>query len=152
MRISSVLISATLCVPAMATAQPPPVPARCQPVSTVPPDAQINRPAMAARIAVANCDAESKFMTLQLTPDDASMRALEAAAQPSLQTLDEIIQSGDPEFAPLAKHARADIYTSMAVRMRNAIPPITMGTARATQRAHEDMETRIQPWLQQAQQ
>jgi hypothetical protein len=131
------------------------VPPQCAAVSAIPADAKIATPLLAARIALATCGAEVRFAALKLTADDASIKALSDAAKPSFDLLDAVASANDDKFTPLAQKARADILVSMAVRMRNSIPPITMTTVGQPladhDRAHAELEPKIKPWLDQAQ-
>jgi hypothetical protein len=130
------------------------VPAQCTPVAAVPADAKIPVPGLAAHIALATCGAEVRFGALRLTPDDASIKALSDAAKASFDLLDQVTAQADTTFTPLAAKARADLLVSMAVRMRNSIPPITMTTVGQAlidhDKAHADLEPKIKPWLDQA--
>lgn len=145
-----VILSALLLVPAAAAAQP----AQCKDIAAVPTDATDAQLQLAAKISLANCEAEQSFNALTLTPDDASLHALAAAAQPSLDLLDDVIRSGDATMVPIAKAARADLFASMAVRMRDSVAKVDMSTTGEAlaehDREHADIETKIQPWLDQA--
>lgn len=127
------------------------IPSQCTAVATVPADATIQTPAIAARIALATCGASVRFAALKLTPDDAGIAAITKAAQPSLDLLDAAIKAADPTLTPIATKAKADLMVSMAVRMRNSIPPITMTTVgqplQDHDKAHADLEPKIKPWL-----
>ena len=137
----------------VALAQPA-VPDQCKDVATVPPDAKTPGPALAAKVALATCGAEVRMAALKLAPDDASIQALTGAAQPSIDLLNEVIKGGDGTYSAMATKARADLFASMAVRMRNSIPPITMDTVGQAladhDKAHADLEPKIKPWLDQA--
>jgi hypothetical protein len=150
----SVLACGGMCVSSVALAQPPAVPDHCKEVASVPADAQTMRPATAAKISLANCGAEARFAELKLAPDDASIQALANAAKPSLDLYDEVIRANDATLALIATRARADLLIGMAIRMRNAIPPITMQTVGQPLadhvRAHAEIEPKIKPWLDQA--
>ncbi|MBV8758611.1 MAG: hypothetical protein JO257_15095 [Deltaproteobacteria bacterium] len=146
-----VLLSALLLVPAMASADS----TTCKTVSAVPADATDAELQLAAKVSLANCTAEANFAQLKLAPDDASMHALTAAAQPSLDMLDDVIRSDDARMAPIAQAARADLLAGMAVRMRDSIAPVTMDTVGEPlaehDREHAAIEAKIKPWLDQAQ-
>jgi hypothetical protein len=133
---------------------PASVPSACSAVAAVPADATIPQPAIEARIALASCGAQERFGAIKLTPDDAGMAALTAAAKPSFDLLDAAIAAGDATWTPIAQKARADLFQSMAVRMRNSIPPITMQTVGQAladhDAAHAALEPKIKPWLDQA--
>ena len=144
---------------AMADSSLPPidpasVPAACSAVAAVPTDATIPQPAIEAHISLASCGAADRFKSLTVTPDDAGLAALTAAAKPSMDLLDAAIAAGDGTWTPVAQKARQDLIASMVVRMRNSIPPITMqtvGPALADHDAkHAALEPKIKPWLDQA--
>jgi hypothetical protein len=130
------------------------IPAQCSGVATVPADAKIAIPALSAHVALATCGAEMRFNALKLTPDDASMKSLSDAAKASFDLLDQVVATNDPTYAAMAQKAHANILISMAVRMRNSIPPITMTTVGQAlidhDKAHADLEPKIKPWLDQA--
>jgi hypothetical protein len=138
----------------MGPIDPASVPANCAAVAAVPADAIIPAPAIEARIAVASCGASARFNALTLTASDDSIAALTAAAKPSIDLLDAAIAAGDPVWTPVAQKARGDIFLSMAIRMRNSIPAITMQTVgpdlAAHDQAHAALEPKIKPWLDQA--
>jgi hypothetical protein len=139
---------------AMPPIDPASVPSACAAVSAVPASATIPQPAIEARIGLATCGAGERFKALTLTPDDAGIAAITAAAKPSIALLDAAIAAGDPIWTPVAQRARADLFVSMAVRMRNSIPAITMQTIgkplQDHDAAHADLEPKIKPWLDQA--
>jgi len=152
---------ASLLVPSLAVAQPalPPidtanVPPACTAIAAVPADAAIPRPAIEARISLAGCAAMAKMSALQLAADDASVKALAEAAKPSLELYQVAIDQNDPALTPIAKAARADLYLGMAVRLRDAVPAITMQTVgealAAHDKAHAFVESKIGPWLESA--
>jgi hypothetical protein len=155
--VGALLVGSSLAVAqpaALPAIDPGSIPAQCQSVATVPADAKIPTPALAARIALATCGAQARFGALKLTPDDAGVKAISDAAKPSFDLLDEVIKANDPTLSPIASKARSDLFVSMAVRMRNSIPPITMqtvGTALTEHdQAHAALEPKIKPWLDQA--
>ena len=59
---------------------------------------------------------------LALHPDAASASALEAAAAPSMQILDDVIEHGTAHWRVIAETAKADLYRGMVVRIRSVIP------------------------------
>jgi hypothetical protein len=123
----------------------------CSAVGTAPASATVPGPGLSAKISLALCQAEASFGALQLAPDDASITAITNAAAPSLQLLDQVIQSGDAVYAPIATKAKAALMVAMAVRMRNSIPPITMTTVGPAlaqhDQAHAALEPKIAAWL-----
>ena len=130
------------------------VPPQCTAVATVPADAKAKVTAIAAKVSLATCGAMVRFGALKLAPDDASIAALTKAAQPSFDLLDAVIKSNDATYAPIAQKARADLLLSMAVRMRNTIPPVTPSTVGPAlvehDKQHAELEPKIKPWLDQA--
>jgi hypothetical protein len=162
MRLNHVLLGSLLLGTSIAAAQPAAlapidpgsIPAQCQGVASVPADAKTATPALAARIALATCGAQARFAGLKLTPDDAGVKALTDAAKPSFDLLDEVIKANDSTLSPIATKAKADLFVSMAVRLRNSIAPVTMTTVGAPlqehDQAHTALEPKIKPWLDQA--
>lgn len=162
MRLNYVVFGSFLFASSVALAQPAAlpaidagsIPAACQGVASVPADAKTNTPALAARIALATCGAQARFATLKLTPDDAGVKALSDAAKPSVDLLDAVIAANDSTLSPIAQKAKADLFVSMAVRLRNSIPPVTMQTVgpqlQEHDQAHAALEPKIKPWLDQA--
>ncbi len=130
------------------------IPQGCAQLAAVPGDAATPRPAIAARISVASCAAMARLSALQLHADDASVTAIADAAKPSLDLYEAAIEQGDVALSPIAKAARADLYQSMAVRLRDAVPSITMTTVGPPlvehDKAHAFVESKIGPWLEKA--
>jgi hypothetical protein len=155
MVFGSLLLGSSLALADGAAPLPPldagSIPSQCQAVASVPPDAKIATPGLAARVALATCGATARFSALKLTPDDAGMKALSDAAKPSFDLLDEVMKSGDPTWTAMAQKAKADLNVGMAVRMRNSIPAITMQTVGAPlqehDQAHAALEPKIKPWI-----
>jgi hypothetical protein len=145
---ASLVAVALVSLPLVARAQ---APSDCAAVGTAPTSATIPQPALSAKISLALCQAESRFGSLQLAPDDASITAMNNAAAPSLQLLDQVIQSGDATYAPIATKAKAALLVAMAVRMRNSIPPVTMTTVGQAlaehDQAHAALEPKLAAWL-----
>ncbi|HEY1547158.1 MAG TPA: hypothetical protein VGG28_05035 [Kofleriaceae bacterium] len=141
------IVAAVVSSPLVARAQP----ADCAAVGTAPASATIPQPALSAKISLALCQAESSFGALQLKPDGTSIGEMTNAAAPSLTLLDQVIQSGDTTFAPIATKAKAGLMIAMAVRMRNSISPVsatTVGPALAAHdQAHAALEPKIAAWL-----
>jgi hypothetical protein len=131
------------------------VPPACSALAAEP-AAQIPQPALEARIALASCGAEVRFNALKLTADAESIAALNAAAKPSMDLLEVVIQHSDPVWSPVARAIRGNLYVAMAVRMRSAIPVVTPQTVgdplTAHANAHAAVEAEIKPWLDQARQ
>jgi hypothetical protein len=151
MRVATTAIFfVAMSLPIVARAQ---APADCAAVGTPPASAVTPQPAMSAKVSLALCQAEGSFGALHLAPDDASIAAMNSAAAPSLQLLDEVIHAGDATFAPIATKAKAGLLVAMVVRMRNSIPPITattVGPALAQHdQAHAALEPKLAAWLNQ---
>src|SRR5262249_43811625 len=104
-----VLIMCGIGISSVARAQSDGVPERCKAAASVPSSATTGRPALGAKISLANCSAALRFAALKLAPDDASIKALANAAKPSLDLFDEVIAANDPVMTPIAKAARADL-------------------------------------------
>ncbi len=123
------------------------IPPECTAVATLPSPSAIPQPEIAVRISLASCGAEVRFNALHLGSDDASIGALSDAAKPSLDLLDAAIAQNDPTMTPLARSARADLFESMVVRIRSAMPPITMQNAATALAAHAALEVKISSWV-----
>ena len=123
----------------------------CAVVGTPPASASIPQPAIAAKIAMAMCQAEQSLNALKVTPDDAGIAAMTDATKPSFDMLDDAISKSDPFWSPIAMKTRAGLHVAMAVRMRNSIPPITAKTVGQPltdhDQAHAALEPKIKPWL-----
>jgi hypothetical protein len=120
-----------------------PLPADCQPLAVIPASAKIPGPALAAHISVASCLAEHAMSSASVSGDHASVKRLDAAVQPSIAMLDEVIATGDPYWQLIAKDAQRDIYTSMIVRERTA--------SSGTPEARAQLEPLLAPWQADAQ-
>src|SRR5579883_471535 len=79
------------------------VPDACKLVATAPASAEIPMPGLVAKVSLAYCGANQRFAALKLSPDDASIAALNAAAKPSFALLDEVIQANDPVATDMAR-------------------------------------------------
>jgi hypothetical protein len=123
----------------------------CAAVGTPPASATIPQPAIEAHIAMAMCQAEQSLDALRVTPDDAGIAAMTAAAKPSFDMLDDAIAKNDPFWSPIASKERVGLHIAMAVRIRNSIPPITATTVGQPlvdhDQAHAALEPKIKPWL-----
>lgn len=153
MRLFTIFVATFVPTTALADGALPPldVPAQCADVATAPASATVPQPALGARISLATCQAELRFDKLHLAPDDASIAAMNDAAAQSFALLDQVIQSNDPELAPIAQRAKTDLHVAMAVRMRNSIPAITMTTVGQAladhDQAHAALEPKLHAWL-----
>jgi len=101
---------------------PSELPERCRELARVPASALIVDPDFAAHVSVASCTADEAMGKLALKPDAASAAALETAAAPSLQILDDIIAHGAPRWQAIADTTKANLYRGMVVRMRVVTP------------------------------
>ena len=109
--------------------------------------------ALSARISLASCLADEKLATLELLDCSESVLAVDAAVAPSLALLDQVIAAGDASMQVLAQHAKAELFTNMAIRMRSTVPAAAGSTAEAY--ALRDsriaiIDTLIDPWRDQA--
>jgi hypothetical protein len=109
--------------------------------------------ALSARISLASCLADAKLATLELLDCSESVLAVDAAVAPSLELLDQVIAAGDASMQVLAQHAKAELFTNMAIRMQSTVPAAAGSTAEAY--ALRDsriaiVETLIDPWRDQA--
>jgi hypothetical protein len=127
------------------------IPDQCKGVATAPPSAEIAMPGLVAKVSLAYCGARLRFSALKIAPDDASIAALNEAAKPSFALLDEVIQANDPVASDMARRLRASLLIAMAVRIRDAVPPITPTTVgpqlAELLKMHDDLEPKIKPWL-----
>lgn len=79
-------------------------------------------PRPASQVSAANRMAELAMNAVANTGDDASIAKLDQAVAPSVDLLDTVIRTGDPYWKVVAEDAKRDIYQSMIVRERVAIP------------------------------
>jgi hypothetical protein len=124
----------------------------CSQFAEIPADAKIDKPAYEQHISFAHCAASSKLSALAgLADDDAGMKSVQGAIDPSVAMLDEVIKAGDAQYAIIAEALKAQLWVAAAVRMRNSIPPITMTTVGEPladhDRRHAALEPKIKPWL-----
>ena len=117
------------------------LPERCKQLADVPASATISDPAFAAHVSVANCRAEEAMAQVALRPDAVSIAALDAAARPSVEILDDVIAHGTARWRLLADTAKADLYRGMAVRMRVAM---------SGREAPTSVEASLTSWLDRA--
>ena len=113
------------------------VPPSCRALAEVP-ETTDPTPALAARMSVASCAAEVRLGALVLTHDDASIKALAEAIRPSLAMLDDVARRGDAVWRLKVAYARADLFQSLVVRLRNAVTGDT------------SIEPELRPWLAKA--
>ena len=101
----------------LAIADPPSandLPAECRSLAEVPASAQIQGPALAAELSVANCVAGPAM-------NGASIRELDAAIAASMNMLDDVIRADDPYWTVRAESAKRDLDIAMIVRTRIAL-------------------------------
>jgi hypothetical protein len=128
----------------------------CSAFVEVPADAKNDRPAFEQHISFAHCAASSRLAALTgIADDEAGMKAVQGAIDPSVAMLDEVIKAGgEAHYAIIAEALKAQLYVAAAVRMRNTIPGITMTTVGEPladhDRRHAALEPKIKPWLDQA--
>jgi hypothetical protein len=80
--------------------------------------------ALAGRISLANCLAIDAGAKLPKLCDCAeSIAAVDAAIEPSVALLDEVVAAGEAPTQILAEHAKADLYSAMRSRLASTVPP-----------------------------
>ena len=120
------------------------LPAGCRTLARVPASARTSDPDFAAHLSVASCMAETAMAGIALSPDDAGIAALNAAAAPSVTILDDVIAQGDPRWKLIAEESLGDLDVGMMVRLR------TVGSSDANARAQ--LEPKLTPWRDHAEQ
>jgi hypothetical protein len=76
---------------------------------------------LARRVDVTSCAARERMNALaHLQSTEVSRVALELAAAPTFDELDDIERVGSAKWHVVAEQVRGDLYISMAVRLRNA--------------------------------
>jgi hypothetical protein len=127
------------------------IPAECRKLGHAPTPTQDL--VLQQRISIATCMAGVALDKVQRTivNPSAGIAPLGDAAAPSILLLDEVIAYCDPETAILAQHAKGDIYVSLAVRLRNTVPPDTAVSTRTDLVQHAAIRASIEPaaraWL-----
>lgn len=127
------------------------VPPQCRKLGHVPTPTQ--QLVLQQRISIASCMAGVALDNIQRTivKPSAGIEPLGNAATPSINLLDEVIAVCDPETAILAQHAKGDIYVSLAVRLRNTVPPDTDVSTPTDLIRHDALRASIEPavkaWL-----
>ena len=109
----------------------------------------IERQALAARIALANCWADAALGALELIDGAESILAIDEAVAGGLALLDEVLVAGDPASQVMAHAAKAQLYGGMEARMLNTVPSSTdvspeANALRTSRRAI--VEALITPW------
>ncbi len=144
-----IILGSLIAVPAAADTgasfapEPSHVPKVCGDVSPLPDGARTVVPAFAASMSAASCIAEHEMNALTITDDDASIAALDVAVQPAIAMYDAVIAQGGPSQKIIALHAKGDLYISLAVRMRDTVPPMD-------RERHEILEDKLATWLTEA--
>lgn len=96
------------------------VPVVCQPVEAADDVADLDT-FLARRVDMTSCAARERMNALlHLQSTEVSRLALELAAAPTFDELDEIERVGSAKWQLVAEQTRGDLYISMAVRLRNA--------------------------------
>src|SRR5258708_31172654 len=157
----SLLVTLFALTPAVALAAPNLAPidtskaSSCAWAAEIPADAKIDKPAFEAHISFAHCAASARLQALaNVADDDAGMKAVQGAIEPSVAILDDVIKAGDAQYTVIAEALKAQLWIAAAVRMRNTIPGITMTTVGEPladhDRRHAALEPKIKPWLEHA--
>jgi len=129
--------------------------ADCDALGAPPQTARNPEPALASHLSHARCLAAATMDSLKLSDDDQSMTMLEQAAKPELDTIAEVEKNGDPVLRMEAAAARADLYFTMIVRMRNTIPKVPpqdaglrlMQDEQSIGDMHAALEPKLTTWL-----
>jgi len=87
--------------------------------------------ALSARISLAACLADARLATLSLLDCSESVLAIEEVVAPSIDLLGQVIAAGDASMQVLAQHAKAELYTTMMMRMLSTVPPAAGTTPEA---------------------
>jgi hypothetical protein len=112
------------------------IPAECRTWADDLAKARTEQLTLGAKLSLASCLAVDRFQSLNLTGDDAAIKALSEAVKPSLAILDQIMQGSDPAYQIMAAQAKGDLYDSMIVRIRYT--------------GRSDLEPQLLPWSQAA--
>jgi hypothetical protein len=125
------------------------LPARCRPLAK-----QASAPnlgvALGARIALANCMASEGLAPLQLCDCADSILEMESAVAPAVALFEEVAYAGDAHNELLAEHARAELYTSMRIRMAKTVPaPDGTEESQTLRDARQALlEAQLAPWVE----
>jgi hypothetical protein len=127
----------------------------CGAVAEIPASAKIDKPAFEAHLSFAQCAGAARLAALTNVADsEEGMKAVQAAIDPSMAMLDEVIKAGDPQYTVIGEALKAQLWVAAAVRMRNSIPPVTPTTVGEPladhDKRHAALEPKIKPWLDQA--
>ena len=117
------------------------------------PDTTSPRVELEAKVSIASCMAAIRLAGAQrtLVEPGPARQALDDAARPAIELLDDVIGAGDPVASIIANSTKANIYVGMIVRLRNTVPPIsatTVGPALAAHdQHHAEIEPMVTPWV-----
>jgi hypothetical protein len=116
----------------------------------MPRSAKVIEPALSARVSTASCLAGVILPKVPANDEDASIRALDAAAAPLIALLDDVIAHGNPETQMAAEYTKGDLLLGLGTRARESIPPITPATtitsATEIERRHQRLEPKLTRW------
>jgi hypothetical protein len=108
--------------------------------------------AFSARISLASCLVDQAAKPLVLCDCEQSIIDINAAIDPSMALLDEVVLLGDPVTKILARHTQGELLTSFAQRVLATIPPAIDSTDVGLRETRLAMvQPLIQPWLARAQ-
>ncbi len=103
--------------------------------------------ALSARVSLASCLADINLAPLALLDCQDSVLAVEAATAPSFELLDGVIAAGDLTAKLIAEHAKGELYTSMAIRMKSTIPAASDAASIALHDSRVSiLDTLLAPW------
>ena len=106
------------------------IPAPCQPLAkqaladTTAVTAAAAPAALSARIALASCMAERAVAPIALCDCGASIVAIDQAAKPAIDVLDDVIAKGAPVTQMMAEHAEGQLYAGFVVRLQATLPKV----------------------------
>jgi hypothetical protein len=108
--------------------------------------------ALSARISLASCLVDQAAKPLVLCDCEQSIIDINAAIEPSMAMLDEVVLLGDPATKILARHTQGEILTSFAQRVLATVPAAIDSTDVGLRETRLAMvQPLIQPWLARAQ-
>lgn len=144
-------------------AQPPPVqlapldlttiPESCKPLAKQALAAQL-RNALSARISLASCMVEHAVAPLSLCDCGDSIVAIDEAAKPAIELLDDVTANADPVTQVLAEHTEGQIYLGFSARMLATLPAVAPGASEAEvtlrDMRKQTLEAQLAPWREAA--
>ena len=138
--------------PTLTHLDPTSVPESCKPLAKEADAPGLNRK-LSARISLASCLADHKIKPLVLCDCEQSVNDINAASQLPLTLLDEVYAMGDASMQILARQAKGDLLSSLALRMQSTVPPPVNATPEAV--ALRDtrldlIQPMVEPWQTQA--